>query len=243
MSSRKADRWTWTPCYHLSPYLTSLSLFPNDTCCEDKTLGRKENAPSSGGGTPGVQLGNAIPLLGNHRAQRKKCAPLSWWRIQSSLRRRELPTPVKKIRQSRLIQLHCAEITVIYDFCQELTAERGSTTPVCAPHKEHIPPHVCGATTAACFTDTMLMELIPKAMGKYYMGELPSHRFCLLKLSCLIKLIEGIKKASWEEHIHQPALSHSWAGVTSSGSQFPCWHSTIYHQPLHWLLSISFAKY
>lgn len=136
---------------------------------------------------------------------------------------------------------------MIYDFCQEPTAERGNTTPVCASHTKHTPSRVCARLRSdhGCllYTDTTLKELIPKAMGKYYMGELPSHKFCLLKLSCLIKLIEGIKKASGEEHVHQPVSSHSWAGVTFSGHQFPCWHSTIYHQPLHWLPSISFAKY
>lgn len=93
------------------------------------------------------------------------------------------------------------------------SAKRGNTSPVCAPHKKHKPSRVCARHSSdhncLLYTDTILKELIPKAMGKYYMGELPSHKFCLLKLSCLIKLIEGIKKASGEEHVHQTVSSHS----------------------------------
>ena len=102
---------------------------------------------------------------------------------------------------------------MIYDFCLDPLAER-KKPPLCVPLILSI-HHLMslqdtGATKAACFTQTkILKELIPKAMGKYYMGDLPSHKFCLFKLSCLIKLIEGIRKASGEEHIHQPVSSHS----------------------------------
>lgn len=91
--------------------------------------------------------------------------------------------------------------------------QRGETAPLCVPLilSTHHLMSVQDRSHQGCLlhTDSVLKELIPKAMGKYYMGELPSHKFCLLKLSCLIKLIEGIKKASGEEHVHQPVSSHS----------------------------------
>lgn len=73
-------------------------------------------------------------------------------------------------------------------------------------------------------------------MVKYCTGEFPSHKRCLFKLSCSIKLIEDIKKASGEEHIHQPVMSSSCPCVTSSGLRFPAGraqsiisHYTDYH--------------
>lgn len=52
------------------------------------------------------------------------------------------------------------------------------------------------------------------------MGQLPSHIFCLFKLSCLIKVIEGIKKASGE-HIHQTVSIHSGSVLVFLGASSP----------------------
>lgn len=147
--------------------------------------------------------------------------PSPWWRIQSDLSRRELPTPIKN--KGSQAPFNCTvQKSLWFMTSAKNQVQGGETPPLCVPlipsthHPVSVWDHGC-----LPYTDTALKEFIPKALGKYYMGELPSHKFCLLKLSCLIKLIEGIKKASGEEHVHQPVSSHSWAGVTSSGSQFP----------------------
>lgn len=86
---------------------------------------------------------------------------------------------------------------MIYDFCLDPIAEENK--PVCASHTKHRVSHACAShrSNQGCLlsTDKILKELIPKAGGKYYMGELPTPTFCSFKLSCLIRLIEGIKKA------------------------------------------------
>lgn len=173
-------------------------------------------------------------------------ALLCWQRIHSDLSRGELSIIIK----NKVVSLH--SIALCRNHCDLWLLPRSNRReeknhPMCASHTKYTPSHVSARhrSNQYCllYTDKILKELIPKAMGKYYMGELPSHKFCLFKLSCLIKLIERIKKASGEEHIHQPVSSHSWSCITFSGQKFPCWHSTIYHQPLRWSLSISFAKY
>lgn len=88
---------------------------------------------------------------------------------------------------------------------------------VCASHIKHIPLHVCAGHRDnqghLLYTDKTLQELISKAVGNTT-RELSVPNFCLFKLSCLIKLIEGIKKAPNSPTILQPfpiSCYSSWA--------------------------------
>lgn len=127
---------------------------------------------------------------------------------------------VVSLHSTALCRNHCDLWLLPRPNCRE----GKKNTPVCASHAKYPPSHVCArcGSNQGCllYTDKILKELIPKAMRKYCMGELPSHKFCLFKLSCLIKLIEGIKKASGEHHVHQPVLSSSHSCVTS-GPKLP----------------------